>query len=172
MTLDELNALPASLAEAWLFDCCASTRWSQAMSDARPFADLADLHSQAAQIWAQADTDERLNAFAAHPLIGDVKLLRARFAANAATANREQGQILEADDATLEDLAELNIAYRERHGFIFIICASGQSPQAMLAALQARLGRTTEEEILTAAQEQQAITALRLTRLLSPADPA
>ena len=169
MTLEELNALPARTSDQQFFDCCASTRWAQAMTTARPYANLTALRNFAEASWAQATEAEQLEAFAAHPLIGDVELLRAKFAANAATAHREQGQVLDADDATLAELARLNLAYRERHGFIFIICASDKTPGEMLSALQTRLPRTTTEEIRAAAAEQLAITQLRLTRLLATA---
>lgn len=169
MTLNELNELDPSVSTAQFFACCASARWSEAMTEARPFVDIAALLQQAEALWATAEETERLAAFAAHPLIGDVELLRARFSANAATANHEQGQVLAADDDTLRQLAELNVAYKQRHGFIFIVCATGKSPDAMLAMLKVRLPRTTAEEIETAAQEQQAITRLRLVKLLDHA---
>ena len=140
------------------------------MTQQRPFESSQQLFDAAKTLWAQATRSEQLEAFAAHPLIGDVELLRARLQPNTATAHREQGQVLSADDATLQELARLNVAYQQRHGFIFIICASGQTPTQMLVALKTRLPRTTDEEIAAAAAEQQAITQLRLARLLAPAD--
>jgi len=108
--------------------------------------------------------DDRLAAFAAYPLIGDVALLRERFNGQASS---EQGQVLGASDATLTALADLNRQYLDRHGFIFIICATGRSADDMLAALRERLPRSTAEEIQAAAVEQAAITELRLQKVFA-----
>ena len=66
----------------------------------------------------------------------------------------------------LDELAAANHAYEQQHGFIFIVCATGRSAEAMLADLRARHGRPTAEELRTAAEEQAKIMRLRLTRLL------
>lgn len=166
MTLDDFNGLPADAATAALRECCASAAWAQAVTHGRPFPDLAALLAAAREAWGKASKAERLAAFAAHPLIGDVQRLRERFSA---AANAEQGQVLQASEATLRALAELNLAYRERHGFIFIICATGKPAHAMLKTLRQRIGRSTEQELATAAREQADITALRLRRLLGGA---
>jgi len=164
MDLDQFNGLRATDAAALLLECCHSERWAAAVAAGRPFESLDDLLGAARQAWQTVDDSDRLQAFAAHPLIGDVELLRRRFND---TANREQGQVLAASEATLSELAELNHRYRDRHGFIFIICATGQSAEAMLDALRQRLPRSTAEEIEAAAAEQAAITELRLQKVFS-----
>ena len=64
-------------------------------------------------------------------------------------------------------LAELNRAYEEKFGFIFIVCASGKSSDEMLAILRNRLGNNPDEELRNAAAEQAKITQLRLKKLLN-----
>ncbi len=64
-----------------------------------------------------------------------------------------------------EELETLNRAYEARFGFIFIICATGLSAEAMLAALRRRLINDPDTELEIAADEQARITALRLARL-------
>ncbi|MEM7267378.1 MAG: 2-oxo-4-hydroxy-4-carboxy-5-ureidoimidazoline decarboxylase, partial [Pseudomonadota bacterium] len=66
----------------------------------------------------------------------------------------------------LHQLKEANHAYLDKHGFIFIICATGLSAQTMLEALQARLPNTTQQEITNAAAEQIKITLLRINKAL------
>jgi len=66
----------------------------------------------------------------------------------------------------LADLAAANREYDATHGFIFIVCASGRSADAMLADLRARLGNSTADELRTAAEEQMKITRLRLAKLI------
>lgn len=83
-----------------------------------------------------------------------------------------------ADPQVFEELAALNKAYKAKHGFIFIICASGKSAGEMLRAIQARLPNSPYTELGAAAREQMKITQLRLEKLLgssaasSPAERA
>ena len=168
LTLKAFNALDRASAMARLRGCCGSTRWCGDVTDARPFASLAALRLAAARAWTEAADTDRLEAFAAHPMIGDLEVLRARFAGR---AHAEQGQVLQASDETLTRLAELNAAYRRRHGFIFIVCASGRSAEEMLDMLESRFPRSTAEEMATAAAEQAAITDLRLGQLFAEQAP-
>jgi 2-oxo-4-hydroxy-4-carboxy-5-ureidoimidazoline decarboxylase len=58
----------------------------------------------------------------------------------------------------------MNREYVNKHGFIFIICASGLSAEAMLNELEIRLPNSTNTEIEKAAQEQIKITLLRIKK--------
>jgi 2-oxo-4-hydroxy-4-carboxy-5-ureidoimidazoline decarboxylase len=66
----------------------------------------------------------------------------------------------------LAELAEANRAYLERHGFLFIVCATGRTAETMLAELRARTPSSLADELRTAAEEQIKITRLRLGKLL------
>ena len=106
----------------------------------------------------------------ANPMIGDVDSLRKKFANTKTIASGEQSGTASASEATLLTLKEANQAYLDKHGFIFIICATGLSADAMLNALQTRLPNSTDEEIRTAAQEQIKITLLRIDKALTAKD--
>ena len=82
-------------------------------------------------------------------------------------SEKEQSSIQGADEVILENLAESNRLYKDRFGFIFIICATGKSAEEMFALLKERLKNDPEAELLTAAKEQNKITQLRLGNLLS-----
>ena len=90
--------------------------------------------------------------------------LKNKYAAN---ANREQGQIAEAEDSVLLALRDENLRYAERNGFIFIVCATGKSADEMLGLLRDRLCNDRQTELGIAAREQQAITRLRLQKLIA-----
>lgn len=167
MTLNTLNDATADDAKAAFIGCCASNSWADTMTRSRPFASIEEVIAKSRKFWGAVCDSDRLEAFAAHPLIGDVDLLRARFAESEDRANAEQGQVLAADEAVIRKLADQNVRYRDRHGFIFIVFASGKSAQQMLVLLEARIDRSTEDEMMTAAEEQQKITELRLRSLLS-----
>lgn len=165
ISLSRFNQLPSSDASAMLSHCCAAKRWVEQMNNNRPYASPDKLLACAAEIWQNMSNDDYLQAFAAHPMIGDLTSLEKKYASTAATAASEQASTQHADKDTLEKLHRLNHEYRERHGFIFIIFASGKSATEMLTALEQRFYNTTAQEISNAAAEQLKITRLRLSRL-------
>lgn len=159
VALRYLNAMHDEEAYQTFLACCGSTKWAQAMANALPFASVAALFARADEVWARVNDDDRLEAFRAHPRIG---------ASDGASrwSKGEQAAAATPDDATRERLQELNDAYFDKHGFIFIICATGRSAEEILGALQARLQNETPAEIALAAAEQAEITKIRLNKWL------
>jgi 2-oxo-4-hydroxy-4-carboxy-5-ureidoimidazoline decarboxylase len=166
MKLTELNTLQPERARAELERCCGAAAWVEAMLAARPFADRAALHAAAERAARALSRADWLEAFAHHPRIGDVAALRAKFAATAAWAGAEQGGAVGAPEAVLAALARGNRAYEERFGYIFIVCATGQRADEMLAILESRLANDPARELDIAAAEQRRITRLRLEKLV------
>jgi 2-oxo-4-hydroxy-4-carboxy--5-ureidoimidazoline (OHCU) decarboxylase len=99
--------------------------------------------------------DEKREILDAHPAIGQRTGLSARSAA-------EQGA--EADPAVLEELAALNTAYEERHGFRFVVFVNRRPKAEILAVLRERIGNPTEVELETALDELVAIACDRWAR--------
>ena len=166
MTLDELNQLPFEHARAEFLKCCGSTAWAQRMSAARPFSNSAELSSKADEIWWNLNEEDWLEAFRAHPKIGEKKAAAAQSAEAEAWSAQEQSESERAATKTKAALAEGNREYEQRFGFIFIICATGRSAEEILAALNGRLSNDPETELRVAAEEQRKITSLRLGKLL------
>ena len=170
--LARLHALPADDARAALRRCCGSTRWADAMAAARPFEDAPALLRIAERTWWSLDEAAHREAFAAHPRIGATGATGATRDAHApaggdtAWSAGEQRAAATADASILAELAEANRIYHERHGLLFIVCATGRSAEAMLADLRARTPRSLADELRTAAEEQIKITRLRLHKLL------
>lgn len=170
MNMTELNNAPASKAYAFFEQACAASAWIERMVASRPFASIEALLTTASSHWDAMTEKDFLEAFDAHPMIGDVSSLREKFANTQAMASAEQAGTAQADEDTLRSLHSLNHEYLKRHGFIFIICASGLSARDMLNALQSRIGNAREQEIHIAAGQQLAITQLRLTRAFDTED--
>lgn len=163
-----LNALEARAAAEALRRACGAEGWVRRMLARRPFASSDALYASADEEWRRSTRADFLEAFAQHPQIGeDLEALRRRFQSTASLSQREQAGVEGADEATLRALRDANAAYRERFGFIFIICATGKTAAEMLAALRARLGNEPDTELAIAAAEQGKITRLRLERLAS-----
>jgi 2-oxo-4-hydroxy-4-carboxy-5-ureidoimidazoline decarboxylase len=166
MNLDELNALPRKQAEARFRDCCAADPWVQGMVDNRPYASRDAMLRQSQRLWPALSEQDWLQAFEAHPKIGDVDSLRRKYASTKALASSEQAGARQAPEAVLQRLKADNDAYQEKFGFIFIVCATGKSAEDMLELLEARLPNTREQEIDNAAREQAKITEIRLEKLV------
>ncbi len=160
-----LNDASADDAHAMLLRCCGSTRWAFAMSERRPFDDT--LFTVADEEFAQLTRPDWLEAFAAHPRIGDIDGLRAKYASTATWSLGEQSGAANADEQTLHDLAAGNRDYEARFGHIFIVYATGKSAGEMLTLLRQRLPNDADTELAIAAAEQVKITRLRLEKLLS-----
>lgn len=167
MTLEELNQLAPADARSALERCCGARAWVERMRTKRPFANRDALFAAAEQAADGLGRADWLEAFARHPRIGDREALRARFADTAAWASEEQKATTGASEGTLAALEQGNRAYEARFGYGFIVCATGRSADEMLAILHARLENDPELELVMAAQEQRAITRLRLEKLLS-----
>ena len=165
--LDRLNALGEAEAVAELLRCCGSRRWADRMAALRPFDSEEGLLEAADAVWKGLDDADRLEAFAAHPRIGDLDALRAKFASTASWAAGEQAGVSDADEATLRALADGNRDYEARFGHIFIVCATGKTAGEMLALLRERLGNDPEAERAVASEEQAKIARIRLRKLCS-----
>jgi 2-oxo-4-hydroxy-4-carboxy-5-ureidoimidazoline decarboxylase len=132
----------------------------------RPFSSLAALERDAEDVWARLAPEDYLEAFAHHPAIGaDDAELRARAGDAASWSKQEQAGVAAADAKTRRALRAHNRAYRDRFGFVFLVCASGKSAAEMLTLLEERLKNDRLTEIGVAAAEQAKITRLRLERL-------
>lgn len=162
LALAALDTCDAAQAAAELVRCCGSTSWARGMAAARPFEDAAALERIAERVWWALPEADWLEAFAAHPRIGAQPA-----ADHGAWAAGEQRATADAADATRAALAEANAAYAAKHGFIYIVCATGRSADEMLADLRTRLERDRASEVRTAAEEQAKITRLRLRKLLA-----
>jgi 2-oxo-4-hydroxy-4-carboxy-5-ureidoimidazoline decarboxylase len=165
MNLEVINTWTEAQARESFGRCCGSECWSRAMALARPFESEAALVDTAERIWWGLSRADWLEAFAAHPRIGDLQSLRARFATTAAWASREQSAVDGAAETVLNELAGGNRQYEERFGYIFIVCATGKTADEMLELLRARLTNDPVAEIKIAAGEQMKITKIRLERI-------
>lgn len=167
MMLTEFNTVDASKATNVLTQCCASQAWVKKMVKARPFNTLDELLNAAKVYWQTIDDANLLEAFSAHPKIGDVNSLHKKFANTQALAANEQSAVNDSTQQTLNALAEANEAYFQKFGFIFIVCATGKSAEHMLSLLNQRLPNTKSTELKNAACEQAKITELRLLKLFT-----
>jgi OHCU decarboxylase len=161
-----LNALPSSEAESELLKCCGSNNWARLMVTDRPFMNLNELLEKADQIWWSLKPNDWLEAFHSHPKIGEKQAAAVTAAEAQKWSEDEQSGTRNSATEMMVALAELNRAYEEKFGFIFIVCATGKSSEEMLAILRQRVTNSADKELLNAATEQAKITQLRLRKLI------
>ena len=93
-----------------------------------------------------------------HPRIGEKA---SGEPADAALSAAEQSGVADSDAA---ELAAGNLAYEQRFGYIYLICASGLTGEQMLAALRERLTHDDEQEREVVMHELRKIALLRLSK--------
>ena len=167
-TLESFNLLKPEEAYAELLKCCGSERWVNRLLDHFPFLDEELLFTKSGTIWYdECKTEDYLQAFAAHPRIGDLKSLQKKYAETQNWAGEEQGDVRNSNEDTVWELAKWNDIYFEKFGFIFIVFATGKSAGHMLQLLKIRADQQKQEEIEIAMGEQFKICILRLQKLIS-----
>jgi 2-oxo-4-hydroxy-4-carboxy--5-ureidoimidazoline (OHCU) decarboxylase len=110
-------------------------------------AQVADPLGEGAEVARAASEEERVEALAAHPRIGE-------------TSSEQHGD----EPEVLAELAELNRAYEERFGFRFVVFVNRRPRSAIVPVLRERLGRAREEELETGVDELVAIARDRWRR--------
>jgi OHCU decarboxylase len=106
-----------------------------------------------------------IEAFSAHPRIGERKAQHAS-AQSSAWSAQEQSEAEKAKAEVLEKLALGNKQYEELFGFTYIVCATGKSAEEMLHILHRRLASDRPAELSEAAEQQRQITQIRLRKWL------
>lgn len=125
----------------------------------RPYANDRALFAAAEREWWALDRGDWLEAFAAHPPIGEQTA--------DAWARHEQGGVKRAGSDLRLALREENRTYERRFGYVYLVCATGRSAAELLQDLQRRLANDPDKELRVAAGEQAKITRLRLEKLVT-----
>ena len=158
--LEWFNRLSDEEAASELLAVCHSRRWAKQVAAGRPYADLAALQRAADEVWLGLGPEDWLEAFAAHPRIGEGG------GASADWSRQEQAGVGGSADVQ-QRLARANAEYEARFGHVFLISAAGRDADEVLAALTDRLGNDPATELRVAAEEHRRITRLRLERLMA-----
>ncbi|MDQ3824074.1 MAG: 2-oxo-4-hydroxy-4-carboxy-5-ureidoimidazoline decarboxylase [Actinomycetota bacterium] len=110
-------------------------------------AEREDPLAVADEVVKELSDDEKAEALAAHPRIGE-------------PSAEQRG----AQPDVLAELAELNRAYEERFGFRFVVFVNRRTRAELLPVVRERLRRTREEELETGLHELVAIARDRWQR--------
>ncbi|MFE5888034.1 2-oxo-4-hydroxy-4-carboxy-5-ureidoimidazoline decarboxylase [Streptomyces sp. NPDC056462] len=157
--LARFNALEEHAAHAALHEACASTAWANRLLGARPYATADDLYAASDAAMAELSAQDLAEAMAGHPPIGRPK-------PGDPTSSREQRGMAGASEELKAEMLELNLAYQEKFGHVFLICATGRTGEQMCDAVKERIGNSPEQEREIVRTELGKINRIRLARLV------
>ena len=151
--------MPVAEARDRLYACLANQPWANRVADGRPYHNVDQLLAAAEAAWTELKPGDWLQAFKAHPRIGE------RGGRAPAASEQEQSGVRQASATTLAALAAENRAYELRFGHVFLIAARGRSADEILRELRRRMGNDPFTEVEVATAEHKRITRMRLMEL-------
>ncbi|WKV71097.1 2-oxo-4-hydroxy-4-carboxy-5-ureidoimidazoline decarboxylase [Streptomyces sp. PCS3-D2] len=157
--LTRINTLDDRAASAELHEVCASSAWGSRMLAQRPFATAESLFAANEAAMAELTAEDLAEAMGGHAPIGRPK-------PGDPTSAREQRGMAGASEELRNELLELNLAYQEKFGHVFLICATGATGEFMRDAVKVRIDNSPEQERDIARGELVKINKIRLTRLV------
>lgn len=127
----------------------------------RPFAGLDELVAAFQAAIGEAGVDRQHDLLRAHPDLAG----RAAVAGELTEDSSREQAGAGLDSLTPEEferITSLNTTYRDRHGIPFILAVRGATKHDILAAFEARVGNTPEQELVTALEQVCRIVRFRL----------
>src|SRR4051794_8522194 len=158
------NKLDQASAESRILPCCGSTRWARELVQTRPIITETELMERSDAIWRELSPQDWDEAFRSHPRIGEKKA--ETLGPSAKWSDSEQSSVTYSSKEIRHALEQQNKLYEQRFGRIYIVCATGKSPEEMLNDLERRLQNEAQTELLEAVEQQRQITRLRLRKWL------
>ncbi|MEQ6899953.1 2-oxo-4-hydroxy-4-carboxy-5-ureidoimidazoline decarboxylase [Nocardioides sp. YIM 152588] len=157
---------PIDLDAATLLACCESPAWVDAVLAAGPYDDLEALTDAAGEAFDALPEAEVDRAVRAHPRIGE----RATGASTHARWSRQEQGGVRTSEA--DELIDLNLAYEERFGRVFLIHAQGRSGAEIIEQLRLRLANDAEREDDVVRAEMRSLALSRLGKAVGTEEGA
>ncbi len=167
--VEQLNYLPAADFVAQLADVFEHSPWvAQRTAAQRPFATLEQLHQAMCEAVRFASPEEQLALLRAHPELAGREAQEGELTA-ASTHEQVRAGLDALQPHEMARITVLNQAYRQQHGFPFIVCVGQHTKASLFDAFERRANNPTDAERSEALAQVEAIALLRLQRLLAPA---
>jgi 2-oxo-4-hydroxy-4-carboxy-5-ureidoimidazoline decarboxylase len=139
----------------------AAAAWSS-----RPFASVAALHAAMLGVVLQASEEKKLAFLRGHPELAGCEAQAGTMTAESVGEQNSSG-LNALTGAEIKEMQRLNRAYRERHGFPFIIAVRANTKQQIFAAMRTRTAHSTEVERGAALEQIGLITRGRIGALVN-----
>ena len=165
--LSEFNSARAEELAVNLASCCAARSWVERMRAGRPYGDDAGLFAASDAATHELDDAGLEQALGGHPRIGERKTAHGGDARAGSWSRQEQSGMAGAAAELLNEIAGANVAYEQRFGHVYLVCASGRSAAELLDVCRGRLANDPVTERAVVLDELAKINRLRLIKLLS-----
>jgi 2-oxo-4-hydroxy-4-carboxy-5-ureidoimidazoline decarboxylase len=157
--LARLNTADDGAVHAALRAVCTSSAWVDKVLAQRPYATTEDLLNAGDAAMAELTAGDLAEAMAGHPPIG-------RPIPGDPASSREQAGMAGVPENLKAEMDQLNLAYQEKFGHVFLICATGRTGEQLRDAARERIGNSPEDEREIVRTELGKINRIRLTRLV------
>ena len=138
------------------------SKWiSEKVFDQKPFKDLESFFSEIISIYENSDNKTILEILNLHPELAVEKKL---------TANSEEEQnkanLKECTPEEFNEFKKLNIEYKKKFNFPFIIAVKGKNKNEILNYFRKRINNSLDEEFLEAKKQVKKIATFRLEEII------
>ena len=128
----------------------------------KPFKNSDDIVSKMLKIYEEYDRDKILQILNSHPELAIEKKLTTESKLEQTSAN-----LNECSEEEFEEFRKLNIEYKTKFGFPFIIAVKGKNKNEILVNFRERIQNDLNKEFLEAKNQVKKIASFRLKDILS-----
>jgi len=128
----------------------------------KPFKDSDDIVSKMLKIYEEYDRDKILQILNSHPELAIEKKLTDESKLEQTSAN-----LNECSEEEFEEFKKLNLEYKTKFGFPFIIAVKGKNKNEILVNFRERIQNDLNKEFLEAKNQVKKIASFRLKDILS-----
>ena len=128
----------------------------------KPFKDLDDIISKMLKIYEEYDRDKILEILNSHPELAVEKKLTTESKLEQTSAN-----LNECSEEEFKEFRKLNIEYKTKFGFPFIIAVKGKNKNEILVNFRERIQNDLNKEFFEAKNQVKKIASFRLKDILS-----
>ena len=130
--------------------------------DLKPFKNFDDIVSNMLKIYEEYDRDKILEILNSHPELAVEKKLTTESKLEQTSAN-----LNECSEEEFEEFRKLNIEYKTKFGFPFIIAVKGKNKNEILLNFRERIQNDLNKEFFEAKNQVKKIASFRLKDILS-----
>ena len=160
--IKKINSLDKSEFLSIFGNVFEKSKWiSEKVFDKKPFKNLESFVSEIIGIYENSDNETILEILNLHPELAVEKKLTADSEVEQSKANLKQCTPEEFDE-----FKKLNIEYKKKFNFPFIIAVKGKNKNEILNYFRERINNSLEEEFLEAKKQVKKIATFRLEEII------
>jgi len=160
--IKKINSLDKSEFLSIFGNVFEKSKWiSEKVFDKKPFKNLESFVSEIIGIYENSDNKTILEIFNLHPELAVEKKLTVNSEAEQSKAN-----LKECSPEEFNEFKKLNIEYKKKFNFPFIIAVKGKNKNQILNYFRERIRNSLDEEFLEAKKQVKKIATFRLEEII------